>query len=367
MSWARGDRTLLEWVRNVLAEGSLPAGDATPVAPLLQIAARERVLPLLSIAPAPSSVSVAASRASLATGVRNAVLLDLARRASLALAGESIRVMLLKGVDLCERTYGNPSLRPMHDIDLLVPHADRARAVEALSRAGLAPIEPLPTGGLRNSVVLTGGAPLRAHVHLHWHLVNASYPLPYAPNVDLAGLWGRSLPWPTAPDAARVPSVEDLAVYLCEHLVKHCCEEWIFAVDLLLTLRRLRPDPLAFSRIARTWGVERLCESALRIVEGLFPGLGAGEFRERAGGASLTFAEHLFVRQVLLGRRSPGMNWLVYLAHCPTAGSRARQLWKGVFPDPADLEALDPHEVARGRWRAYAMRGWKAVRRVLGR
>ncbi|GEM_PF-4796826 len=365
MPWTRAHRLLLAWTSDAIAGRISSLPPEGPTDRLLAIAAAERVLPLL--ASATTALAEPATRASVGTGVRNAVLLDLTRRACTALAAANVPVMLLKGIDLCERVYGNPALRPMHDVDLLVPRDSIPPALAALAAVGLRAEESPNDGLLRRSVVLSGPPPLRPHIHLHWHLANASYPLPYAEAIDLPGLWSRSLPWANAPGAARVPSPEDLAVYLCEHLVKHCCEEWIFAVDLLLTLRRLRPAPHVFARIARSWGVERLCEAALRIAEGLFPDLGAGEFRGRAGIVSLTHIEHIFVRQVLSGRRSAGVNWLVYLAHCPTAGARARQLWQGVFPDAADLEALDPEEVARGRWRAYARRGWRAVERMLGR
>lgn len=366
MPWTQGHRLLLAWTSDAIAGRATPFPTATPTDRLLAIASAERVLPFLSVGAAPG-IADPAARASVGTGVRNAVLLDLTRRACVALAAASVPVMLLKGIDLCERVYGNPGLRPMHDVDLLVPRPSVPAALAALASVGLRAEESPGDGFLRRSVVLSGPPPLCPHVHLHWHLANASYPLPYAESMDIEGLWRRSIPWPVAPGAARVPSPEDLAVYLCEHLVKHCCEEWIFAVDLLLTLRRLRPDPRVFARIARSWGAERLCEAALRIVEGLFPSLGAWAFREGVGAVPLTHLEHLFVRQVLSGRRSAGVNWLVYLAHCPTAGARARQLWKGVFPDAADLAALDPEEVARGPWQAYARRGWKAVQRILGR
>ncbi|MEK7865390.1 MAG: nucleotidyltransferase family protein [Planctomycetota bacterium] len=364
MPWTPGHRLLLAWTADVIAgrAGSAPCG--WPTDRLIAIASAERVLPILSTG---AAFADPAMRASVGTGIRNAVLLDLTRRACSALAGASVPVMLLKGIDLCERVYGNPALRPMHDVDLLVPRASIPPALAAISTVGLRAEEAPGEGVLRHSVVLSGPPPLRPHIHLHWHVANASYPLPYAETIDLEGLWGRSIPWTGAPGAARVPSPEDLAVYLCEHLVKHCCEEWIFAVDLLLTLRRLRPDPPAFARIARSWGVEHLCEAALRVVEGLFPRLGAGAFRDLVGPVPLTHLEHVFVRQVLSGRRSAGVNWLVYLAHCPTTRARARQLWKGVFPDAADLASLDPEEAARGRWTAYAQRGWKAVERILGR
>ncbi len=366
MPWKREHRTLLAWLNRSI--GGAPSPAPAPAEGVLASALAERVLPILSTHPGlPGEVTQAASRAALATGVRNAVLLEATRRIAGACDEARVPLVLLKGIDLCERVYGNPSLRPMQDVDLLVPEPLRARAVEALSGVGFRPEEPLGSGTLRRSVVLSGPPPQRAHIHLHWHLANASYPLPYAARIDLEGFRARTLPWPGAPGQARVPSPEDLAVYLCEHLVKHCCEEWIFAVDLALALRRLPPDPVAFWRIARSWGVERICACALRIVEGFLPGLGAGDLLAASGGTPLTFLEHLFVRQVLAGRRGAGVNWLVYLAHCPTAGARARQIWRGIFPEPADLAALDPEAAARGIWHAYAMRVGKAIFRVLGR
>lgn len=366
MPWNREQRALLALLRETLGGATHHAPSSPGIGSACALA--ERVLPMLTTHPGLSGeLAQAASRVALATGLRNALLLQVTRKIAAALGEAEVPVVLLKGIDLCERVYGNPSLRPMQDVDLLVPEPLRARAVEALTPLGCHAEEPLGRGTLRRSVVISGPPPQRAHVHLHWHLANASYPLPYAARIDLEGFRARALPWPGAPDAARVPSPEDLAVYLCEHLVKHCCEEWIFAIDVALALRRLPPDPAAFWRIARAWGVERVCACALRIVEGFLPGLGAGDLLATSAGLRLTFAEHLFVRQVLDGRRGAGVNWLVYLAQCPTAKTRATQLWRGVFPEPADLAALDPEDAARGMWHAYARRGWKAVARLMGR
>jgi len=61
-----------------------------------------------------------------------------------------IRTMLLKGLALIERYYKDPSLRPMNDIDLLVPYDDAWRAAEVMVASGWRPMYPADLDVLKN-------------------------------------------------------------------------------------------------------------------------------------------------------------------------------------------------------------------------
>jgi len=70
-----------------------------------------------------------------AAAVRARVLANVAR----AMAQASVPFLVLKGAALAHLVYGDPRLRPMRDVDLLVRPADGQRALHVLTRCGFRP------------------------------------------------------------------------------------------------------------------------------------------------------------------------------------------------------------------------------------
>jgi hypothetical protein len=68
---------------------------------------------------------------------RNRVLIHNAEKILSLLQREGIRTLALKGLSLALETYRSIDLRPMRDIDLLVPKTDGVRAINVLKSAGL--------------------------------------------------------------------------------------------------------------------------------------------------------------------------------------------------------------------------------------
>ena len=66
------------------------------------------------------------------------------RRVAGALTEVNIPVLALKGIVLASAAYGDPSLRPMTDLDVLVPPGERENAVRALQKLGFDYPEGLP-------------------------------------------------------------------------------------------------------------------------------------------------------------------------------------------------------------------------------
>jgi len=135
---------------------------------------------------------------------KNHRLFDDVRPAMAALRGAGIRTMLLKGVPLVLVTYKNHALRPMGDVDVLVPAQQVASAIEVLRGIGWHPFSPASADlfRYRHALCLVDGA---AHeIDLHWHcLFELSGPV----NDDF--LWSSARPLdfngiPTlAPDPTR--------------------------------------------------------------------------------------------------------------------------------------------------------------------
>ena len=76
------------------------------------------------------------SRPAATRGPRTSRLLDAARPALEALAAAGIRTMLLKGAVLASPPYGEPGLRPIGDVDVLVEPVHARRATRILEELG---------------------------------------------------------------------------------------------------------------------------------------------------------------------------------------------------------------------------------------
>lgn len=71
--------------------------------------------------------------------VKSQLRLRWAQEAVAALRQGDVPVMMIKGLALSLEAYANPSLRPMSDVDLLVPPDRVAAAIHVLGQAGFAP------------------------------------------------------------------------------------------------------------------------------------------------------------------------------------------------------------------------------------
>jgi Uncharacterised nucleotidyltransferase len=91
-----------------------------------------------------------------------------------ALGEAGITSLVVKGMDLAFRYYEDPGLRPMRDVDVLVPTAAAGDAVDALVAAGWAlHRRPLVRGYAASSHGMPLEQPDGNQVDLHWHLREA--------------------------------------------------------------------------------------------------------------------------------------------------------------------------------------------------
>jgi hypothetical protein len=86
-----------------------------------------------------------------------------------------IRTMLLKGAALALRHYENQGLRPMRDIDILVPEEQAAPAIQLLKESKWVPITPVPAAFsesfqcYRHSIAFENAS--GRQMDLHWHVL----------------------------------------------------------------------------------------------------------------------------------------------------------------------------------------------------
>lgn len=134
------------------------------------------------------------------------------RRAAEAIAvlePAGIRTLVTKGASLALLSYGDVGVRPMDDVDVLVPIERTADAIEALRAAGWSPDHDDPASWTEVHHSLGFAGPSGGNVDLHWFAL-------WQP-ADDGELWGASLPLELADAATRAPCAADQLLLACVH------------------------------------------------------------------------------------------------------------------------------------------------------
>jgi len=120
-----------------------------------------------------------------------------------------IETLLTKGASLALLSYGDVGVRPMDDVDVLVPIERTMAAIDALSAAGWKPDHKDPPAWTRVHHSLGFAGPDRGEVDLHWFSL-------WQPASDVE-LWRASVPLELAGAATRAPCPADQLLLACVH------------------------------------------------------------------------------------------------------------------------------------------------------
>jgi hypothetical protein len=254
-----------------------------------------------------------------------------------ALAGAGVEVILLKGADLRLRLYDDPAIRPMTDLDLLIPKAALTQARSALGRLGYGlssdSFDPRPGFREHFRAGLHFKKPEQASlmVDLHWQIeaVANFYRLPYASLCRQA----RPLDYQGVP--VKVLSPEHLLIHLCLHNYDEL-DQALQIVDLGLALQRLPLDWRLFLEEANRLG----CQAPLYLMLGqlarLFPRKVPVEVLTVLGNYHPSFCEKIALNQ----RLNPLIRLFAPLYHHRRAGNWVSYFAALLWPHPDYLTAV---------------------------
>jgi len=154
----------------------------------------------------------------------NQILFSDAASAIRALREAGIEVMLVKGAALVAEYYHDAGLRPMQDLDLLVPTKEAHRAFEVLRSLGYAPL-----WGSADRVTVQDHSEMHMVrlpgriIDLHWHLLHSSL----APEADRA-FWEASSSAVFQGECVRLLNPADHLL----HVLTHAARSWWAGVPL---------------------------------------------------------------------------------------------------------------------------------------
>lgn len=175
---------------------------------------------------------------------QNMALLEEAKELLSGFAEEGIQAMVLKGIFLAETIYGDIGVRPVGDIDILIKRRDIAKAHRILNvleyQAPAYYEDALKTKTTSlNSLVYRKEGRLRGTVaHLHWHIINSSWPLEgLADTIAMERVWSRAEPANVGGVGALTLSPEHCVMYLAHHGFHHSFNRVFLAIDIQEALR----------------------------------------------------------------------------------------------------------------------------------
>lgn len=175
---------------------------------------------------------------------RNAIIYEEAGRVVRAFNDSAIRTIMLKGIFLAEHVYRNIALRPMSDIDILIKKEDLARANETLARLGYTAPERFGVF-LRNeeispinSLMYFAADRRRPCVHLHWHLINSTWPVEdLVSGIDSGSIWQEAVTTTVSGVETLALGPEHLLMHLAHHGLHHSFDKPSMVTDITETIK----------------------------------------------------------------------------------------------------------------------------------
>ena len=156
---------------------------------------------------------------------------------------ERIPVVLLKGCVLASTLYANVGVRPVGDLDLLVPraHVERVRAL--LSARGYRPFDPRARDDFQvrfaSELAFWREGAHPSLLDLHWHVFNTAA---YAARAPIEWFWQRTQPIALNGQPAQMLTPEAQLLHLSVHCAGHQWQRLILSYDLALLLAQSTAD-----------------------------------------------------------------------------------------------------------------------------
>ena len=272
-------------------------------------------------------------------GARNALIYEEAKDIIRAFNSQGIRTIVLKGIFLAENIYKNIALRPMTDIDILIRKEDLARAGSLLNALGY-PSPPQYTGFLKigfpcsvNSMMYTADNPLKPSIHIHWHIINSTWPLDaLVAGIDMNTIWRSARPVRINNVETLTLSPEHLIIYLAHHGLNHSFNKTIMVSDIALTVRNYgsQIDWDTVMQEGEKFGLAFIVYAALKYVSKV-SGLDIPRLEELKP-VRLGYLEKAIMEDLKRGNCSYRLSYVSYLAAHRRAFDRLRFLIKTILP-----------------------------------
>jgi len=352
-----GAQALLGYLRSAGARGAV--ANARDLArqtwdETLEIALEHGVAPLLhralqsggALAALPEHVRTRLEQERRATGLLNMRKYGEFRRIVQALSERNISLIALKGLHLADLVYRDISLRPMSDLDILVPRPALERTIAALQSIEYGFEEDVSAAapGMLGTKCNIGLAHRRLGlwVEIHWTLAEPGDC--YAPPMD--EISRSAAPGQLGNADVQVMSPEFMLLHVCAHLA--CNHVFGFDLRALCDIAEIVHGRLDWEVLAdqgRHHGWTRGVAAALRLARDYLGANIPAETLAALGADALDpdlladAMEHLFTFSGMPGELVTAPN-LLALASGATPWAKCAMLWNRIFVPRAELSLL---------------------------
>ncbi|GEM_PF-1251380 len=171
---------------------------------------------------------------------KSIMMLEQAKKVISGFDGLNIPTIILKGIFFAEKIYGDIAARLMTDIDILIDKKDLAGADAILCALGysqppqykdfLNNCAPCPV----NSIMYFANDRTKPAVHIHWHLINSTWPLDaLVEKFDMGRVWQSSGDTEINGIPTRALSPEHLVIYSAYHGLHHSFDKPAMVSDII--------------------------------------------------------------------------------------------------------------------------------------
>lgn len=182
-----------------------------------------------------------------------------------------IGVVPMRGLVLAEQLYGDPTVRPCGDLDVLVRKGqlDQVKAVLSELDYRLCDRRPGFAQAFSYTWEFFKTQPIPIIIEPHWSL---AYP-PYTEQLDMDAVWRRCVPGRVCGVETWLLSPEDQLLNLCLHLVHHNGSaplRWVSELDAILRKEQPALQWPQLLKTAQEAGVGRLVAQTLHRAQAMF-------------------------------------------------------------------------------------------------
>lgn len=279
---------------------------------------------------------------------------------------ENIPIVLLKGSALAATLYVDPGLRPMGDLDLLVPVMMLDRSTALLEQEGYIDGSQtlLPHIDRHNNEILYyRPGNWACTVDLHWRLLGWVH---YTRSIPIEWFWERTTEQPIAGQPAKVLDPEAHLLHAAAHLaLHHAAERLVWSLDMALLIDRYQDQInwTSFIDAVRAFGLAPAVQQSIARVEETW----GVSLPEPTRSVLFALASHWSERMILSFARSP-RKW-----HHNVDGVFARPGWQAklayiigiLFPNATYMQSKYNIRNLRLLPLYYAWRPWAAIARAV--
>lgn len=291
----------------------------------------------------PSEITEELKRDYYTTAARNSVIFEELGNVLKMFKRAGIEAVVLKGAALAETVYGNPALRSMSDVDLLIKKKDLFAVHRAFENAGYyspdareIDLHAVPADYLTTLVymALSGNG---ACFHVHWHMVNSTIPNEsLIKDVTMPTIWRDAHKARIAGVEALVMAPHHLLIHLAEHSlrVSHSLNKLCFLCDINEAVE-FYGDSMDWDRLiseSRHFNLDWLVYVPLYCAAELLNTNIPKEVLLRLRPERFTLYERFFIRLAANNHRFSGLSYLLHLSCNKGVSEKIRFVLSTLFP-----------------------------------